>query len=218
MPLSCSYNPDETIFITSDADMFVFHLKNHIPHPNKTLHLYNSRCCKTTTVPAKRGKQRIRMYPMTSIAATITTWRSIMGFNRSDYTVDDIESYLFNEFGDNFFHFNDTWRKHLIGSSIWYADQSLISYKLDIWLKNPINNQSMSERIEGARRIDRAKWPNEKEFKKLKINEWDDAHQPTDTFETKDWKKYKPFLEFVFKGDTVFLEKLQKYRDEFVKK
>jgi hypothetical protein len=218
LPISNIYDPENTIFITSDADLFVFHLKNHAPNllQNKTLHLYNSRCCNPVNIPPKRGKHKVRMFPIGTIGATIKTWRNIMGFDRQNYTFKDIENYVINEFGSNFFHFNDSNNPRLIGSAIWYADQSLISYKLDLWLKG--NNHSMSESIEAPRRIDRIKWPQLSKFKEMKIEDWDDCHQPTAGFIDNEWKKFKPFLEFAFRTDKVLLDKLQKYRDEFVSK
>ena len=48
---------------------------------------------------------------------------------------EDIENYLFNEFGDNFFNYHDMNSPDRQNSPTWYADQSLISYKLHEWLK-----------------------------------------------------------------------------------
>ena len=50
-------------------------------------------------------------------------------------TVSEIEGYVIAEFGDGFFHPDDEMKPDLVGSPIWYADQSLVSYKIDEWLK-----------------------------------------------------------------------------------
>ena len=60
---------------------------------------------------------------------------AFIGFDSFNFSAVDIEDYVIGEFGPHIFHFNDTDNPKLVGSSIWYADQSLASYKLDLWLK-----------------------------------------------------------------------------------
>lgn len=61
----------------------------------------------------------------------------ILGFNQSVLNVDEIEDYIIAEFGKDFFRSNDKYSK-IYATSIWFADQSLISYKLDAWTKKYI--------------------------------------------------------------------------------
>uniref|UniRef100_A0A914PAS5 Uncharacterized protein n=1 Tax=Panagrolaimus davidi TaxID=227884 RepID=A0A914PAS5_9BILA len=130
-----NFPPDEAVLITSDADLMVFNLFNHIPNisEGKHLHLYNSQCCHPIEIPPKRGNYKVHMFPMGTIGATIKAWKDIMGFNKNVFTVDEIENYVINEFGEKFFKTDGDEIKR--GSNIWFADQSLISYKIDEWLK-----------------------------------------------------------------------------------
>lgn len=51
--------------------------------------------------------------------------------------ISQIEEYIINEFGDNFFHFTDEYLedRKKYGSHVWFADQSFISYKINEWRK-----------------------------------------------------------------------------------
>ena len=55
-------------------------------------------------------------------------------------SVKEIEDYVIAEFGDDFFRPDDDKNPRLVGSAIWYADQSLISYKISEWLKMLVLN------------------------------------------------------------------------------
>ena len=61
--------------------------------------------------------------------------KTVLGFNDTNFLSQDIEDYAIHEFGATQFHPNDDAKQNLIGSVIWFADQSLISYKLDEWFK-----------------------------------------------------------------------------------
>uniref|UniRef100_A0A914QXM2 Uncharacterized protein n=1 Tax=Panagrolaimus davidi TaxID=227884 RepID=A0A914QXM2_9BILA len=137
LPLPGYSISDETIFITSDADLAVFNRSNHIPSlkNQKTIHLYNSNCCESVNVPPNRGNYAVKMYPMGTIGATRQTWKNIMGFKKDVFNIDEIEEYVQKEFGTQFFNPSDDTNTTLIGSSIWYSDQSLFSYKFDEWME-----------------------------------------------------------------------------------
>uniref|UniRef100_A0A914YTV1 Nucleotide-diphospho-sugar transferase domain-containing protein n=1 Tax=Panagrolaimus superbus TaxID=310955 RepID=A0A914YTV1_9BILA len=218
LPIPFNSPENETVIITSDADLVVFNISNHLPNitDGKTLHLYNSRCCHPVRVPPARGAYKVHMYPMGTIGATIKTWKDIMGFNDTQMSLKEIEEYILGEFGENIFHPNDDGNRRLVGSFIWYADQSLMSYKLNEWFKNTSNRNFLSEHTKAPIRIDRIKWPTAENFTKMKIEEWDDCHQPVAAFMDKEWEKFKPFLDFAFSYDKNMIERFVKYRNDFV--
>uniref|UniRef100_A0A914PGB8 Uncharacterized protein n=1 Tax=Panagrolaimus davidi TaxID=227884 RepID=A0A914PGB8_9BILA len=203
LPIPYTSSEDETILITSDADLVVFNISNHVPNitDGKILHLYNSRCCHPVRVPPARGAYKVHMYPMGTIGATVKAWKEIMGFNDTLMSLKEIEEYIFGEFGENVFHTNDDANRRLVGSFICTS-----------------NRNFLSEHVRAPIRIDRINWPTEEEFAKMKIEDWDDCHQPTAAFADLEWEKFKPFLDFAFSYDPKLIERFVKYRDDFVSK
>ena len=130
-------------------------------------------------------------------------------------SVKEIEDYVIAEFGADFFRPDDDKNPRLVGSAIWYADQSLISYKISEWF-NSTNKLHTSEFTQRPRRIDRSKWPKSEEFLKMDIQKLDDCHLPRNVYLDVEWKKFKPFLNLVFKNDTSLIEKFEQYRRDFV--
>uniref|UniRef100_A0A7E4VP53 Nucleotid_trans domain-containing protein n=1 Tax=Panagrellus redivivus TaxID=6233 RepID=A0A7E4VP53_PANRE len=217
MPFSKEFNKND-IFITTDADIVPFHLKNHIPNvlAAQRVYLYNADCTNTTIVPPARGNYNVRMYPMSTIAATLSTWREIMGFSSTDFNGKYIESYLKAEFGKTFFHSNDGDKKNLIDKGLmWYADQSLISYKIDAWFKSNPDNRAASTLTRGGchPRIDRSAWPEPKDMLNQKINLFGDAHVLEEGYAHGQWEKFRPLIQLVFKGSKYAL--LRKRFDQF---
>uniref|UniRef100_A0A914Z3E0 Uncharacterized protein n=1 Tax=Panagrolaimus superbus TaxID=310955 RepID=A0A914Z3E0_9BILA len=136
---------------------------------------------------------------MGTIGATVKTWKDIMGFNDTQMSLKEIENYILGEFGENVFHPNDDVNRRLIESFICTS-----------------NRNFLSEHIKPPIRIDRIKWPTAETFTKMKIEKWDDCHQPVAAFMDKEWDKFKPFLDFGFNYDKNLIERFVKYRNDFV--
>uniref|UniRef100_A0A7E4W092 Glycosyltransferase family 8 protein n=1 Tax=Panagrellus redivivus TaxID=6233 RepID=A0A7E4W092_PANRE len=222
MPFSKDFSADD-IFITTDADMIPFHLKNHIPNllAAQKAYLYNADCISPIAVPPARGHHKVPQYPMSTIAATVSTWREIMGFSSTDFDGTSIESYLKVEFGQDFFHPNDGDKRKLVQHGlIWYADQSLVSYKIHEWFKSNPDNRAATTLTRGGcyPRIDRIKWPNPKDMPKQNLNLLGDAHVLEDGFINDQWERFRPLIDLVFKGDQYALlrERFDQYRSDYI--
>uniref|UniRef100_A0A7E4W7U1 Glycosyltransferase family 8 protein n=1 Tax=Panagrellus redivivus TaxID=6233 RepID=A0A7E4W7U1_PANRE len=222
MPFSSDFKDDD-IFITSDSDIIPFHLANHIPNPlaKQRLYIYNAACYGTTKVPPAHGYYSVPMYPMTTIGATVSAWREIMGFRWKKFSGEDIELYLKTEFGQNFFHPDDGERADLKSSLIWYADQALVSYKISRWFKrNSKNKWSTTLPQACSRRIDRADWPMPSNMSKIDLTEWDDAHVPEWGFKAGQWHLFKPLINRLFEGEKYeeLRKRFEKYRVDYISK
>uniref|UniRef100_A0A7E4V334 Glycosyltransferase family 8 protein n=1 Tax=Panagrellus redivivus TaxID=6233 RepID=A0A7E4V334_PANRE len=222
LPFAEEYTDDD-IFITSDADMIPFHLANHIPNlaANQKLYIYNADCYGNTKVPPARGDYEVPMYSMITLGATVAAWREIMGFNSTNFNGSDIENYLHTEFGQGFFHPTDGEKEDLKSTLIWYADQSLCSYKIAEWFKqDPANRWSTTMTRACARRIDRAMWPAPTQMQNYDLNQWDDAHLIEWGFKEGQWQLFKPLVTLLFKDSEYapLRERLDKYRADYIAK
>lgn len=77
------------------------------------------------------------------------------------------------------------------------------------------SNSFSFERSPFSRRVDRSAWPSPEQFTKMKIEDYDDCHQPTNPFDN-EWETYLPFLEFAFKNDKKLIERITVYKNSFV--
>uniref|UniRef100_A0A7E4VZI2 Nucleotid_trans domain-containing protein n=1 Tax=Panagrellus redivivus TaxID=6233 RepID=A0A7E4VZI2_PANRE len=221
MPFSEEYTDDD-IFITADADMMPFHLKNHIPNilADQKAYFYNADCTGPIRVPPKRGNYKVPMYPMSTISATVATWREIMGLSSTNYGGHEIEEYLENEFGQEYFHLINVNTRGFRGSSVWYADQSLVSYKVAEWFKANPKNRAAATLTRGGcyPRIDRIRWPNPSEMLKQNLNQLGDAHLLANGYTDSQWKLFEPLVQLVFNGSKYdyLRSRLTKYRMDYV--
>uniref|UniRef100_A0A914QTC5 Uncharacterized protein n=1 Tax=Panagrolaimus davidi TaxID=227884 RepID=A0A914QTC5_9BILA len=139
-----------------------------------------------------------------------------MGLKKNVLSIKEIEDYITDEFGEDFFNSSVGYSK-IHGAFEWYADQSLFGYKVDEWLKIPDNKKIFSyDLLPYKRRIDRAEWPTPETFSKMKIEDYDDCHQPVEPYANGEWEKYKPFLEFAFRNDEKLIKRFTEYRKDFI--
>ena len=81
LPFTSELN-NQSIFITTDADLLVFSKNPHIPNLEKGEQIkfystYEGTCCEFIKIP--KGYQKVKHYYLQTIAASIETWRDIMG-------------------------------------------------------------------------------------------------------------------------------------------
>uniref|UniRef100_A0A914C895 Uncharacterized protein n=1 Tax=Acrobeloides nanus TaxID=290746 RepID=A0A914C895_9BILA len=70
---------------------------------------------------------------MNTISASKETWEEILEISNVK-NGDHFAQILIDEFGENFFKKSPT-QNQSRGSDLWYADQSLASYKIHKWLE-----------------------------------------------------------------------------------
>uniref|UniRef100_A0A7E4WAC0 Glycosyltransferase family 8 protein n=1 Tax=Panagrellus redivivus TaxID=6233 RepID=A0A7E4WAC0_PANRE len=212
--------PLNTTFIVSDTDLIPFKLRNHIPDQTKgyQLQVYNAIRTSDIEIPPARGNQTVKMYSMLTIGATVQAWRKIMNFKEANYDSKAIETYAEIEFGKGFFHPNDTEKADLKSSLLWYADQSLLSYKLEEWKKNPKQLAATYEWLKKPRRMDRQNWPKKAEFFQFHKYDFDDAHVLMWGFDDAGWERFRHFIDWYFADDAISWALLYDYRDKFAAK
>uniref|UniRef100_A0A914C6J1 Nucleotide-diphospho-sugar transferase domain-containing protein n=1 Tax=Acrobeloides nanus TaxID=290746 RepID=A0A914C6J1_9BILA len=78
-PIADTLDPDNTILITADADMFTFNLKPHLPDFSRgqKIRTYPPDCC--PPIPTPKGDRKIKHYAINTIAMSVGTWREVMG-------------------------------------------------------------------------------------------------------------------------------------------
>uniref|UniRef100_A0A7E4UX61 Phosphoenolpyruvate carboxykinase n=1 Tax=Panagrellus redivivus TaxID=6233 RepID=A0A7E4UX61_PANRE len=161
------------------------------------------------------------MFPMSTIATHVSTWREIMGFSSPDYNATNIESYLKAEFGQNFFHPNDGDKLDLLKQKLkWFVDQIIVSYKIDEWFKSNPDNRAATTLTRGGchPRIDRIEWPEPKDMAKLDLNLLGDAHVLEQGYADGQWERFRPLIELVFKGNEYesLRKRFDQYRSDYV--
>uniref|UniRef100_A0A914CPN0 Uncharacterized protein n=1 Tax=Acrobeloides nanus TaxID=290746 RepID=A0A914CPN0_9BILA len=97
--------------------MLSFNLSQHIPNVNngEKLKIYNSypENSEFGYIKVPKQEQKVRHYPLNTIAASIEMWRDIM---------DELGAKMLQG-------------PQLRDSELWFADEALASYKIDLWLK-----------------------------------------------------------------------------------
>ena len=154
------------------------------------------------------------MLPLSSIGATVKTWRDIM-FNDNNSTCSsdaiknwsNILSYFAKEFGKIVFEpvskgENDGW----------YLDQHMASIRIEQWIRRG-NDTSMLEfatRDNKRDRLDCSRWH------PRNLRSLTDAHLLTSLYRTGAWLKLQPVLIAMYREASTFFTLCQRYRQEFV--
>uniref|UniRef100_A0A1I7SP80 Nucleotid_trans domain-containing protein n=2 Tax=Bursaphelenchus xylophilus TaxID=6326 RepID=A0A1I7SP80_BURXY len=127
---------EDTIFITSDVDLFIFNKAAVLPDEKRfdemsvlfadeTIHFYNNH-----TTRLKFRDLTFTMFNMGTIAANLSVWRDIMDIKNSDVVNGEyIEKAIQKVYGDEFAIKN----KHKMFN--WYLDQHFFSLKFHKYLE-----------------------------------------------------------------------------------
>ena len=198
--------------ITSDSDLWPLRKEHYVPRRHMDIVLVHSQCCGLF----KRKNNTYRMYPMSNIGASASTWSQII--NDGHTIANDSESiqiYLEEDFGE-------TLAKHpvinpRIGDEAWFLDQFLVSMRLSEWMEKHGNNSVYLVSDEGFSRVDRIAWDPEKltsEAFKLKY----DAHMPMKGFLPEQWRRIQPLVHLMYGKDSWQAKWCDQYNLDFLAK
>ena len=196
--------------ITSDSDLWPINGEKFVLPKNKELLSTYAECCSDF----RHKGEKFRMLPLSSIGATVKTWRDIM-FNDNNSTCSfdaiknssNILSYFAKEFGKIVFEpvskgVNDGW----------YLDQHMASIRIEQWIRRR-NDTSMLEfatRDIKRDRLDRSRWH------PRNLRSLTDTHLLTSLYKTGAWLKLQPVLTAMYGKGSTFFTLCQRYRQEFV--
>ena len=74
---------DDDYVITSEADLWPIHREHYTPRPSRQLVLVHGVCCGTFPW----NGTSYRMYPMSNIGATVSTWKQIINYNHQVHSL-----------------------------------------------------------------------------------------------------------------------------------
>uniref|UniRef100_A0A914E8G2 Uncharacterized protein n=1 Tax=Acrobeloides nanus TaxID=290746 RepID=A0A914E8G2_9BILA len=122
--------------------MLSFNLSQHIPNANngEKLKVYNSyqKNSKFGYIKVPKQKQKVLHYPLNTIAASMETWRDIMGIAQINDS-SHLSQVIIDELGAKMLQ-----GPQLRNSELWFADEALASYKIDLWFKKSNNSAHFS--------------------------------------------------------------------------